>query len=676
MNNARVLLIFFFVFVMFIVLVAKLFSIQITEHQKYSKIAERQQNKSVKIKAERGLIKDRNGELLAFTKNDVSLFIDTRMTNMKEKEKIGKRFSKLFNKSENYYLNILNSANKNICIEKKASKDNIAQLSNLMINGYFQIEDYSRIYPYGSLASHILGFVDRNLEGVSGVEKQFNKYLTGIDGYNYIENDVQGRVVTINRKYSTEPILGSNIELTIDRNCQTILEDELIKGIKKYEGESAIGIIMEPFTGEILAWANKPDYDPANYNIYSDSERRNRALTDTYEPGSTIKPLIMSILLEEGLTYENEVINTENGSFKIKGATITDTHAFQRLTSTEIISHSSNIGIAKLSTKIDDDIFYKYLRDYGFGNLTSINLPGETPGLLKKPKQYSKISKNFISFGYEIAVTPLQLINAYCALINGGDLLQPSIIKSVKDNKGNIVEEFSRKKIRSVVSNKTSKRIIEMMKEVVKNGTGIEAQVADLQVAGKTGTAQRLIDNKYSSRHYNSSFVGFFPADNPKYISLIVVMSPAVGKYGGKVAAPIFHEIAKRIADSDKNIVKDKYENKILNDAQIVNNEKLNEKIFVSANLKEENESNKLNRNGSVINEILIMPNLIKFTKRDAIKILNNLGIKYKIIGSGNVVSQSIQSGTKINSNLICNLKCVAFKENSKLRINWCSFIN
>jgi len=670
MNNARVLLIFFFVFVMFIVLVAKLFSIQITEHQKYSKIAERQQNKSVKIKAERGLIKDRNGELLAFTKNDVSLFIDTRMTNMKEKEKIGKRFSKLFNKSENYYLNILNSANKNICIEKKASKDNIAQLSNLMINGYFQIEDYSRIYPYGSLASHILGFVDRNLEGVSGVEKQFNKYLTGIDGYNYIENDVQGRVVTINRKYSTEPILGSNIELTIDRNCQTILEDELIKGIKKYEGESAIGIIMEPFTGEILAWANKPDYDPANYNIYSDSERRNRALTDTYEPGSTIKPLIMSILLEEGLTYENEVINTENGSFKIKGATITDTHAFQRLTSTEIISHSSNIGIAKLSTKIDDDIFYKYLRDYGFGNLTSINLPGETPGLLKKPKQYSKISKNFISFGYEIAVTPLQLINAYCALINGGDLLQPSIIKSVKDNKGNIVEEFSRKKIRSVVSNKTSKRIIEMMKEVVKNGTGIEAQVADLQVAGKTGTAQRLIDNKYSSRHYNSSFVGFFPADNPKYISLIVVMSPAVGKYGGKVAAPIFHEIAKRIADSDKNIVKDKYENKILNDAQIVNNEKLNEKIFVSANLKEENESNKLNRNGSVINEILIMPNLIKFTKRDAIKILNNLGIKYKIIGSGNVVSQSIQSGTKINSNLICNLKCVAFKENSKLRIN------
>ena len=670
MNNARVLLILFFVLVLLIVLVLRLFTIQVSEHQKYSKIAERQQNKSVTIEAERGLIKDRNGETLVFTKNDVSLFIDTRMTNTKEKEKIAKRFSKLFNKSESYYLNILNSANKNICIEKKASKDKILQLSDFMINGYFQIEDYSRIYPYGSLASHILGFVDRNLDGISGIEKQFNKHLTGIDGYNFIENDVQGRVVTINREYSADPISGNNIELTIDRNCQTILEDELTKGLKKYNGESAIGIIMEPVTGEILAWSNKPDYDPANYNIYSDSERRNRALTDTYEPGSTIKPLIMSILLEESLTYENEITNTENGIYKVKGATITDTHKFQKLNSTEIISHSSNVGIAKLSDKIDDDTFYKYLRDYGFGNLTSINLPGETPGFLKKPKQYSKISKNFISFGYEIAVTPIQLLNAYCALVNGGDLLQPYIIKSIKDNKGNFIEESSRKKIRTVVSNKTSKRVIEMMKEAVENGTGIEAQIPNIQVAGKTGTAQRLINNKYSSSEYNSSFVGFFPAENPKYIALIVVMSPTVGKYGGKVAAPIFHDIAKRIAESDKNIVKDNFQNKILNDAKMVSNKIQDEEIFVTSNLKEESESYQRSRNGSVINEISIMPNLINFTKRDAIKTLNNLGIKYKISGSGNVIKQSILAGTKISNNSVCNLKCELLKENSKLRIN------
>lgn len=670
MNNSRVLLIIFFVFIMLIVIVAKLFTIQVGDNEKYTKIAERQQNKSVIIKAERGVIKDRNGEILSFTKNDVSVFIDTRMTNKQEKEKIAKRFAKLFNKSEKHFLNILNSANKNICIEKKASKEKIVQLSDLMINGYFQIEDYSRVYPYGSLASHILGFVDRNLYGISGVEKNFDKYLTGVDGYKFIENDVQGRVVTINQENSMEPIPGNNIELTIDRNCQRILEEELNKGLKKYQGESAVGIIMNPSTGEILALTNQPDYDPANYNLFSDQERRNRALTDTYEPGSTIKPLIMSMLIEEGLTKESEITNTENGNYKVKGATIRDTHNFPKLTSTEIITHSSNVGIAKLSDKIDDNTFYRYLRDYGFGNLTSINLPGETPGVLKKPKQYSKISKNFIAFGYEISVTPLQLLNAYCALVNGGDLLQPYIIKSIKDEKGNIVEEFSRNKIRSVISEKTSKRVIEMMKEVVASGTGVEAQLPNMQVAGKTGTAQRLINNKYSSSDYNSSFVGFFPADNPKYIVLIVVMSPAVGRYGGRVAAPIFHEIALRIADSDKNIVNDKDSRTILNDAKITSNEVIDEKIFVSSNLEDDKSEVKVGNKESIISDGSIMPNLINFTKRDAIKILNSLGIKYQVIGSGNVVFQSISAGTKLNGTSICNLSCFTQNTNSKLRIN------
>ncbi|MDA3860670.1 MAG: penicillin-binding protein 2, partial [Melioribacteraceae bacterium] len=553
MNNSRVILIILIVFVVLIVLIGRLFSIQVTQHEKYSKIADRQQNKSVKIKAERGVIKDRNGELLAYTKNDVSLFVDTRMTNTKEKEKIAKRFSSLFGKSEKHYLEKLNSASKNICIEKKASKDKILQLSDYIVSGYFQVEDYSRVYPYGSLASHILGFADTKLAGISGVEKQFNKDLTGVDGYKYIENDVKGRIVTVNQKFSVEPVSGRSIELTINKNYQTILEEEVNKGLKKYKGESAVGIIMNPNTGEILAWTNQPDYDPANYNLYSNLERRNRAITDTYEPGSTLKPLVMSILLEEELTQPSEVINTENGKYKVHGVTIKDTHEYERLTSSGIISHSSNVGMAKLSNRIDDNTFYKYLRDYGFGNLTSINLPGEAAGLLKKPKRYSKISKNFISFGYEIGVTPIQLITAYCALVNGGDLLQPCIIKTIKEANGYTIEEFSRNKIRNVISEKTSKQVIEMMKDAVENGTGIEAQLPNVQVAGKTGTSQRLIDNKYSSSDYNSSFVGFFPADNPEYISLIIVKSPKIGKYGGRVAAPIFHKMAIRIAESDKN---------------------------------------------------------------------------------------------------------------------------
>ena len=668
MNNARALVIILLLFIVLVVLIGRLFTIQISEHEKYSKIAQRQQNKTIKIKAERGLIKDRNGELLAYTKDDVSLFVDTRMTNKKEKEKIAKRFASQFGKTEKHYLRKLNSANKNICLEKKASQEDVLSLSDFIASGYFKVEDYSRVYPYGSLASHVIGYVDRKLVGVNGVEKQFDNNLTGIDGYKFIERDVQGRIVTVNQEMSVKPSVGNNIELTIDRNLQKILEEELSEGLKKYKGESGVGIIMDPNNGEVLAWSNQPDYDPANYSIFSDLERRNRALTDTYEPGSTIKPLIMSILLEEELTHEREVINTENGKYKVKGAIIRDTHEYENLTSTGVISHSSNIGIAKLSDRIDDNVFYRYLRDYGFGNLTSINIPGETAGQLKKPKYYSKISKNFISFGYEIAVTPIQLLTAYCALVNGGDLFQPYIIKSVRDADGNYIEEFSSNKIRNIISEKTSKKVVEMMKEAVSDGTGGEAILPNVIVAGKTGTAQRLINKKYSSREYNSSFVGFFPADNPKYISLIVVKSPKIGRYGGRVAAPIFKKIAERIVDSDKNIIPKKKNEIIISDHKYADNKIANREIFTTSNLPEENSKPERDLNYSGNNSS--MPNLYNYTKRDALKLLNDLGVKYKVVGSGNVIWQSIVPGSVLKKNVKCEIKCQLTKSNSRLRIN------
>ena len=670
MNNARTLVIIFILFIVLVVLIGRLFTIQITEHEKYSKIAQRQQNKTIKIKAERGLIKDRNGELLAYTKDDVSLFIDTRMTNKKEKEKIAKRFSSQFGKTEKYYLKKLNSANQNICLEKKASKEDVLSLSDFIASGYFKVEDYSRVYPYGSLASHVLGFVDIELVGVNGVEKQFNKNLTGVDGYKYIERDVQGRIVTVNQKFSAKPEVGNNIELTIDRNLQKILEEELNNGIKKYKGKSGVGIIMNPNSGEILALTNQPDYDPANYSLFSDLERRNRVLTDTYEPGSTMKPLVMSILLEEELTHEREVINTENGKYKVKGATIRDTHIFGKLTSTGIISYSSNVGIAKLSDRIDDNLFYRYLRDYGFGNITSINIPGETAGVLKKPKNYSKISKYFISFGYEIGVTPIQLLTAYCALVNGGNLLQPYIVKSLRDANGNYIEEFSSNKIRRVISEKTSKRVVEMMKEAVSDGTGSEAKLSNVVVAGKTGTAQRLIDKKYSSSDYNSSFVGFFPADNPQYITLIVIKSPKIGKYGGRVAAPIFKNIAERIVDSGKNFIQQKKNEKTIDDSKYANNEVTNREIFTTSDLPGQNAENNSERKTEYSGNGSSMPNLYSLTKRDAIKVMNDLGVKYKINGSGNVIWQSVVPGSGLEKNVECEIKCELSKSNSRLRIN------
>ncbi|NOX67024.1 MAG: penicillin-binding protein 2, partial [Chlorobi bacterium] len=617
MNNSRVLIVIAVVFLVLMILVGRLFNIQVADHERYARIAEKQQNKTVKIKAERGLITDRNNDILAYTKDDVSLFVDTRMTNKKAKERIAAKFAKVFGKKKKHYLRLLNSANKNICLEKKAVKEDVMQLSEFVVEGYFQIEDYSRVYPYGSLASHVLGYVDRKLTGVSGIEKYFDDKLTGTDGYKLMENDVLGRVVTVNQEFSRKPVPGNTVKLTINKTYQKILETEVQKGLNKFKGKSAVGIILNPNTGEILALTNQPDYDPKHYNIFPSYKRRNRSITDTYEPGSTIKPLTMSILLNEDLTYENEKINTENGVYRVRGATIRDTHEYDYLTSTGIIQHSSNVGIAKLSDRIDEDTFYRYLRNYGFGSLTCVDLPGETPGLLKKPKYYSKISKKFISFGYEISVTPLQLALAYSALVNGGELMQPYVVQQVTDSRGNVVEEFIPKKIRRVVTEKTSDRVKKMMKEVVEDGTGTEAYIPGVSIGGKTGTSQKLINKRYSNKEYNSSFVGFFPVENPQILILIVVSSPKIGRYGGKVAAPIFHEVAKRILDNDGTEIKKEVPN---NKHEIAPKLKLqqNKDIFVTSNLPEQrvlfpNSGKK--KKYSV--DSTVMPNLNNFTKRE-----------------------------------------------------------
>jgi len=669
MNNSRVLVIIAIAFVALILLVGRLFTIQVSEHHRFARIAENQQNKLVKIKAERGQITDRNNEILAYTKDDVSLFVDTRMTDKKAKERIAVKFSEVFGKKKSHYLRLLNSANKNICIEKKATKDNVIELAEFFVDGYFQVEDYSRVYPYGSLASHVLGYVNKQLDGTSGVEKCFNDQLIGTDGFKYIENDVKGRVITVNQNLSSKSTPGNTVKLTINKKYQKILEKEVSDGLKKYRGESAMGVIMDPNTGEILALTNQPDYDPKNYNLFSNTKRRNRAITDTYEPGSTIKPLVMSMLLEEKLTYETELINTENGKYRVRGATIRDTHEYDYLSSSGIIKHSSNIGIAKLSDRIEDDTFYRYLRDYGFGSLTSIDLPGETPGVLRKPKNYSKISKKFISFGYEISVTPVQLAAAYSALVNGGELVQPYLVKQVSDFKGNIIEEFHPKKIRRVISEKTSDRVKKMMKGVIEDGTGEEAYIAELSIGGKTGTSQKLINKKYSNKEYNSSFVGFFPVENPQIIALIVVSSPQEGRYGGRVAAPIFHEIAQSIFDTDRNKMIEKTPKHNYDSTPKLKHQN-NEDIFVSSDLPEHKNLSISNYQKSYSADTSVMPNLNNFTKRNAIKILTDLGIKYKAEGTGTVISQSINPNTKIKEGLVCVIKCESSKSNNKLRIN------
>ncbi len=666
MNNARTIVIAGFVFLIFSLLMLKLYSIQISNHEHYKFLADRQQHKVNELKAERGSILDCDGNLLAYSKEGVSYFADTRMLNEREKDLIISRFSALFNKPKEFYKKILESKKGNVCLERKAPVEIALKLNNFSVDGLYSKKENLRVYPYGNLAAHVLGYVNSNSEGVAGIEKSFNDVLKGRDGNLYIERDVKGRTVAVDEEASVLANDGMNVQLTIKKSFQKIVGDELEKGVRKYKGKSGVAILVNPQNGEILALANYPDYNPAKIKKTDDpSSRRNRAVTDTYEPGSTMKSIVMATLLEEKLVQPYETINTENGKFKFHGILISDDHKYSNLTVAEVLEHSSNIGMAKLSERIDNKTIYKYLRDFGFGNPTNIDFPSESNGKLKIPSSFSKVTKSSFSRGYGLAVTPIQMVAAYSALINGGKYFEPHIVKSISDKNGNTVKKFDKQFIRQIISAETSEKIKNMLMGVVENGTGRLAGLSNITVGGKTGTAKKIINNKYSNQ-YNSSFIGFFPVENPKALCYILIESPQIGKYGGSSAAPIFKNIAEKIVELDEEIVPDReniprqdelFENVI---ADLSNDDT---GYTLNANIEEKQSREKIEIHYNK------MPNLLNKSMREVAGILNNAGVDFKIEGSGKVYYQSIKPGIKIKNRMLCIVKCKP-KKPKGLRLN------
>ncbi len=420
-------------------------------------------------------------------------------------------------------------------------------------------------------------------------------------------------------------------------------------GLNEYGGTSSIGIVMNPNNGEILALASLGDFDPNEYWKYSDAERKDRAITDTYEPGSTFKSISMSILLDNNLCKESELLNVENGRYKFKTVYISDTHQHTYLTVDGILEQSSNIGMAKLSQRFNDNTFYKYLRGFGFGNFTAVNLPGEAKGTLKKPNKWGSLTKAFMSYGYELSVTPLQITAAYCALINGGVLLKPRLIKKIASANGEEIDNTLTKEIRRVISKETSDKIKKMMVGVVENGTGKNAKLNYISVGGKTGTSQKLINGKYSKSEYNSSFIGFFPVDKPQIICFVLVNSPSVGRYGGVVAAPIFKNISERIISSNPDLFQDQIKNYKEQEFEYktVDLKNYDKKTNIKIIHADNELTNKIEKGN--FKDIKVMPDLSNYSLRDAIHILTKLGITYKVKGSGKVISQTLSPGNKID---------------------------
>jgi cell division protein FtsI/penicillin-binding protein 2 len=655
MNNSRVLILIIVVFIFFIAIGIKLFSIQILKSEELKYLAERQQTGIEKINAERGLIYDRNNVLLVYNRNDVSFYLDMRMVSKEEKKKIGEKFSSVFGKPISYYSDLMKISGKTICIEKKAPSEKAIILKNFKAVGLFYEEDPTRIYHYDNLASHVLGYLSNDFHGVNGIEKTFDEQLKGVNGTMFVEKNAIGDMITVAEEQTKAANPGNNIVLTINKSYQVILEEELKKGLENFGGTSAVGIVMDPNNGEILAMTDQQDYNPNYFWTYSDTIRRNKALTDTYEPGSTFKTITMSALLDQKLCRDDEVINIENGRYKFYNVIINDSHnGNSTLTVRGILEQSSNVGISKLVRRIDDDLYYKYIRGFGFGNYSSLDLPGEAQGSLKNPMGWSPITKAFLSFGYELSVTPIQLISAYAAVINGGILYQPQIIRRITDSKGVVLNEDVPKQIRTVITKETSDRMREYLRGVIEKGTGKAAKLDFISVGGKTGTSQKLVDGKYSKSQYNSSFIGFFPVENPQVLCLILVNSPEKGKYGGAVAAPIFKEIAEKIVksnekffQSNQSIKQEKPE--LINSYSSINPES---KITPVSN----HTTKKIDNNYALKNNL--MPDLSNYSLRDALLFLSKLGLKYTVSGSGTVVAQSVPPGGRIQKGITCKISC------------------
>jgi cell division protein FtsI/penicillin-binding protein 2 len=444
--------------------------------------------------------------------------------------------------------------------EKKLSRTDRAFFTNLRQHAIFSEADQKRVYPNGALASQVIGFpateeiktdgrIYSQIAGRDGVELSMQKQLSGVAGWKLTETDRAQHELVALRDEDVHARDGLNVVLTIDSAVQHIVETALAEALPKYTPKSLTGIVMRPKTGEILAMVSLPNYDPNQPNTIT-PETHNRVITDVMEPGSTFKIVVVSGALNTGTVKLDDQFDCEHGHFAFAGRVLHDHESLGTETVKSIITKSSNIGAAKIGIKLGEQNLYDYAWDFGFGQRSGIPLPGEARGFLYPVKQWTKVSIAQIPMGHGVAVTRLQMLYAMAAIANDGWLMRPMIVNRLQERDGSVVQRYAPERVRQVVSESTSKQMIEALKTVpMKGGTAPDAQLKNYVVAGKTGTAQKAENGQYVRGKYVSSFIGFFPADNPELCISVVMDEPKEnGYYGGKVCGPIFRDIAERCA--------------------------------------------------------------------------------------------------------------------------------
>jgi cell division protein FtsI (penicillin-binding protein 3) len=442
----------------------------------------------------------------------------------------------------------LNSDKSFVWIKRRISDEEAGAVSALGLEGVDLVKESKRYYPNKKLGSHVIGFAGVDERGLDGIELWYDRYLNGQPGRRSLLRDAKQRMMPAFEYEMIPAVDGYNAVLTIDEVMQHIVEQELDAAFEKYHAIGASVIVMNPETGEIYALANRPSYDLNEFKNATPAQRRNRALCDYFEPGSTFKIVTASAALEEKIAAPNDVFFCENGAYRVANHTLHDHTPHGTLTFVEVIERSSNIGVVKIAQKLGDKLLYAYVKKFSFGAKTGIDLPGEAAGFIRPLHQWSKLSIAAVPIGHEIGVTALQMTRAIAVIANGGYLVKPWILRHITDKNGEIIKDFSSDERTPVIAPETANTMKRILSGVVMNGTAKTARINGYSSAGKTGTAQKIDSSgTYSHNKFVASFIGFAPVDKPRFVIAFIFDEPRPVYYGGIVCAPVFKNIAEKI---------------------------------------------------------------------------------------------------------------------------------
>lgn len=618
----RIATLFFLFTIGFFFLGGRIFWVQFVRGAELSEKALQNRMRDIPVEAKRGVIYDRNGQELAISISADSVYaIPAEVLSSKKEKQVAAKLAAILSMDENKLYQRLTRRSSFEWIKRQIDPQQAAQIRKLDLPGVGLTEESRRYYPKNTLASHVLGISGVDNTGLEGIDFFYNDLVGGTKGRIVVEHDAANRPIPEATHKYIPPVDGANLVLTLDETIQYITERELDKVFKERQAKSAAVIVMDPKTGEILALSSRPTYDPNNYGDYPAPNRRNYAINDAFEPGSTMKIVTAAMAMEE------RVVGPESkffcpGHVKVGKETINcaggKAHGSQ--TFAEIVENSCNVGFVQVGIDLGLEKYYKYLTSFGFGKTTGVDLPGEAAGIIVPESRAKQIDLATMAFGQANAVTALQMVTAVAAVANDGKLMQPHLVRQVVDKDGKVLKEINPSGGKQVISSKTARELCLILEGEVTHGTGKNAFMPGYRSAGKTGTAQKIAPNGgYLPNEYVASFIGFAPADDPRLVCMVVVDAPkGYPYYGGWVAAPVF-----------KSILEDSLR-------------------YLEVAQREE----KTSPAEEPPNQAVVVPDVVNLPLSEAIAIINQRTLNVKVIGKGNIVwQQTPKPGTKINRN-------------------------